>query len=117
MLGLELPTQKDDNVEYDITSHKQTGQELVNIIDKDMKSWNNTGMVLPNTILMTQKQYDDLNELSGFVDMFHSIDKLYRTTYNVMEVRVSNRSKLTVDEVLELDEKSAAEWEESMGVL
>lgn len=101
----------------DVTDRKEKGIGLHNIIVKEAKraSQSSLSIPIPNVLLLTQKQYDDLNNLSKLENMYHSEDKLYVTPYNVMEVRVQNRSRLTFEETNALDESAFNEWEKSIG--
>jgi hypothetical protein len=47
--------------------------------------------------------------------MYHSEDMMYQTPYNVMEVRVDKRKRLTFKEAHSLDDKQFDEWEKSQG--
>lgn len=101
----------------DITSFKTKGQALNEDIVKECKrihKTGNAGFSIPqyNIIRMTQEQYDDLNKMSGrMIDQFHDDNKMYLTPYNVMEIRVENRKRLTFDEAMKLDDKTFNEWE------
>jgi hypothetical protein len=46
--------------------------------------------------------------------MYHVEDRMYQTKYNVMEVRVEQRTKLTFKEAHSLDDKAFDEWEKSV---
>ena len=96
----------------DITSYKEKGQELHDRIVKDVKSVAKSKLVLPipDLLKMTQSQYDELSLLSGMYDVYYTEDKLYRTPYNVMEIRV-DKPKLTFEETMKLDDKEFNEWE------
>lgn len=100
----------------DITGWKQKGQELKDAIDKECKGLSETliAIPLPSKILMTQAQYDDLMKLNALPNMYHSEDRMYLTSHNVMEVRVANRSRLTFKEAQSLDDKTFNEWEKSV---
>jgi hypothetical protein len=100
----------------DITSFKQKGQELRAEILKEVKGIAESSLIvtLPDSIRMTQAQYDDLMEIADMPNMYHSEDRMYVTPYNIMEVRVSGRKKLTFTEVHSLDDKSFSEWEKSV---
>lgn len=101
----------------DLTGFKQKGQALHEAIVSECKrihKTGNAGFSLPqyNLIKMTQDQYDDLIKLSrGMVDQFHDDSMMYRTPYNVMEVRVDQRKRLTFTEAMSLDDKNFNEWE------
>lgn len=96
----------------DITSFKKKGQDLHDLIVQECKRLNNLNFQQYNVITMTQSQYDDLSTLSGhMIDQFHNEDMMYKTPYNIMEVRVDKRKKLTFEEAMNLDDKSFNEWE------
>lgn len=100
----------------DITDRKEKGQELHNIIVLEAKRASESKLYIPipNLLLMSADQYDDLNNLSGLQEMYHSDEKMYVTPYNVMEVRVDKRKRLTFKETMELDDKQFNEWEETV---
>jgi|SRR5688572_11474833 len=102
----------------DITKFKQRGKALMEVINKEVKATTSRYIYtpVPDSIRMTQAQYDDLMKIASMPNMFHSEDRLYRTPYNVMEVRVSGRKKLTFTEAHSLDDKSFDEWEKSEGI-
>ena len=102
----------------DISNWKLHGQELSNRIIKEVKSFAESKLILPipDILMMTQDQYDDLSRLNGMYDVFYTGDKMYSTPFNVMEVRIDNRRKLTFDEVEALDTKSFKEWSKSEGI-
>ena len=102
----------------DITSWKLHGQELSDRIIKEVKSFAKSKLLvpIPDILMMTQDQYDDLNRQNGMYDVFYTEDKMYRTPYNVMEIRIDKRRKLTFDEVEALDTKSFKEWSKSEGI-
>lgn len=101
---------------FDITNFKQKGQELKLAIDKEIESQANSLLftTMPSKILMTQAQFDDLNKLNHLPTMYHTEDRMYVTKWNVMEVRVDKRTKLTFQEAHSLDDKEFDEWEESV---
>lgn len=101
---------------FDITTWKLKGQELADEINKHMKGLSETTVFspLPSKIQMTQAQYDDLMKLGGLPNMYHTEDRMYITPYNVMEVRVSARNRLTFQEAHALDDKTFNEWEKSV---
>lgn len=73
----------------DITEFREKGRELFEAIEKAVGDTQRVLIQdLPNEILMTNTQFDDLNSLSGFTQMYKSKDRLFQTRYNVMEVRV-----------------------------
>lgn len=100
----------------DITTWRQTGQELHEAIVKECKGLSESLVFtpLPSKIEMNQAQYDDLMKLGNLPNMYHSESRMYITPYNVMEVRVSDRTRLTYKETQALDEKSFNEWEKSV---
>lgn len=99
----------------DITDRKEKGIELHNAIALEAKRASKSKLFIPipNLILMTSAQYDDLNKLSGIQEFYHTEDKLYVTPYNVMEVRVEKPKRLTFTEAHSLDDKTFTEWENS----
>ena len=102
----------------DISNWKIHGQELSNRIIKEVKSFAKSKLLvpIPDILMMTQDQYDDLSRLKGMYDVFYTEDKMYRTPFNVMEIRIDKRRKLTFDEVEALDTKSFKEWSKSEGI-
>jgi len=100
----------------DITSYKEKGQELHDRIVKDVKSVAKSKLILPipDLLRMTQDQYDELNLLSGMYDVYYTEDKMYKTPYNVMEIRVV-KPKLTFEETMKLDDKEFKKWENTDG--
>lgn len=100
----------------DITNFKQKGEELKLAIDKEIESIAKSRVYapIPSKILMTQDQFDDLNKLNHLPTMYHVEDRMYQTKYNVMEVRVEQRTKLTFKEAHSLDDKAFDEWEKSV---
>ena len=96
----------------DITGSRKQGNELHEYIVRECRRLNNLNFNQYNILLMSQRQYDDLNKLSGhIVDQFHNEDMMYKTPFNIMEVRVDKRKKLTFKEAMRLDDKSFDEWE------
>lgn len=102
---------------HDITNYPQKGIELVERINRDMKEANKSIFMsqMPNVLQMTQAQYNDLMQLNRLDNMFHSDEQMFVTKYNVMEVRVTNRTKLTFQEANALDDKDFAQWEKESG--
>lgn len=100
----------------DITSWKQKGEELNNAIQREIKGMAESKITfdLPSKLQLTQAQHDDLMNLSHLPNMYHQEDRMYITPYNVMEVRVTNRNKLTFKEAHSLGEKEFAKWEKSV---
>ena len=98
---------------HDITNYRETGRELITRINNDMKHYADSVLTvkMPDLLTMTQKQYDDLMKLNRLDTMYHSDEQMFLTPYNVMEVRVSNRNKLTFKEVQGLDDKQFDNWE------
>ena len=96
----------------DITSWMEKGQDLHDRIVKVVKSYAKSKLIieLPNKLVMSQKQYDDLSVLSGMYDVYYTEDKMYQTPYNVMEIGVE-KPKLTFEETMKLDDKQFNEWE------
>ncbi len=88
----------------DITSFKETGQDLVNKIAEEVKA---TQSVIiqdyPDEMLVTEKQFkellplEDLMEMSEYIEIVDLVkvgkEKLWRTPYNVMEIRVEEVKK------------------------
>lgn len=97
----------------DITSYKQKGQDLFDAIIKEVKGLSQSliSVPLPSKILMTQAQYDDLHQLGRVENFYHTEDKMFQTPFNVMEVRVQNRTKATFKETMNMDEKEFEQWE------
>jgi len=98
---------------HDITNYREKGIELVERINRDMKEMNKSVFIpqMPNVLQMTQTQYDDLMALNRLDNMFHTEEQMFVTNYNVMEVRVTNRTKLTFQETQGLDDKEFDKWE------
>jgi hypothetical protein len=101
----------------DITDRKEPPVELHTIIVKEVRRAFDSKLFIPmyNLITMTQDQYDGLMKLSKMSPMYHSEDMMYQTPYNVMEVRVDKRKRLTFKEAHSLDDKQFDEWEKSQG--
>jgi hypothetical protein len=68
---------------------------------------------MPAILEMRQDQYDDLMKIAKLPNMYHQEERMYVTPYNVMEVRVTNRSKLTFKEAQALSDKEFDKWEKS----
>lgn len=102
---------------FDISTWKLKGKELYDEIDKQMKGMSESTILtvpLPSKIQMRQDQYDDLHKLGRLPNMYHQEDKMYVTPYNVMEVRVTNRTKMTFKEAQSLSDKEFNKWEKSV---
>jgi len=101
---------------YDITSFKEKDIELNKRILKDIKGLSKSTLIIPmpDVIKMTQAQHDMLMRLSRLPNMYHTEDRMYQSPYNVMEVRVQGRNKLSFTEAHSLDDKDFAEWEKSV---
>jgi len=101
---------------FDITSFKEKDLELHQRILRDMKGYSETLLYIPmpDVIKMTQSQYDQLMKLGNMPNMYHSDDRMYVTPYNVMEVRVQSRNRLTFKEAHSLDDKDFEKWEKSV---
>ena len=87
----------------DITDQKETGIQLRQVIIEAVRS--TQGIVLaplPNILLMTQKQYDSLLKQQNMIEKYQSTERMYVTPYNVMEVRIKDRSKQTFAEAHKL---------------
>lgn len=102
----------------DISSWKQKGQELHERIVKEIKPLATSKLLtpIPDRIRMSEAQYDDLGKLFNMETFYHTDDKLYTTPYNVMDVVVNKKNKLSFIETMELDDKTFAEWEGSVGL-
>ena len=100
----------------DITDRKETGEELHRFIVRETKRVAESKLLLPihDLLRITQDQYDDLMKLSKMSPMYHSEDRMYQTPYNVMEIRVDKRNRLTFTEAHSLDDKAFNEWEKSV---
>ncbi len=76
-------------VPLDITVLKTTGEQLRKDIANAVRD--TTSIVfnpnnVPNQLVMTQEQYDDLNP--DFEVLYEANDRIYLTPYNAMEVKV-----------------------------
>lgn len=100
----------------DITKWIQTRDSLKTKIDEEIARRSKSKLlgIMPDEILMTQEQYDDLMKIADMPNMYHSDDRMYVTKHNVMEVRVSNRFKLTFQEAHALGDKDFDKWEKSV---
>lgn len=100
----------------DITTWKQKGLQLNEAIQKEIKGLSKSliFMPMPAILEMRQDQYNDLMEVGKLPNMYHQEDRMYVTPYNVMEVRVTNRSKLTFKEAQALSDKDFDKWEKSV---
>lgn len=100
----------------DITTWKQKGLQLNEAILKEIKGLSESliFMPMPAILEMRQDQYDDLMALSKLPNMYHQEERMFITPYNVMEVRVTNRSKLTFKEAQALSDKDFEKWEKSV---
>jgi hypothetical protein len=100
----------------DISSWKQKGPELHKAICMTIKPLFDSAfnVTMPDSIRMSQDQYDDLMLLSKMSPMYHSEEMMYLTPYNVMEVRVNRTNRLTFKEAHALDDKTFQEWEKSV---
>ena len=99
----------------DISSWKQKGAELNEAIITTIKGMSESKIAtdLPSKLQMTQAQHDDLMALHKLPNMFHSEDRMFMTPYNIMEVRVSNRSKMTFNEAFDQSDKEFTKWEKA----
>lgn len=97
----------------DITNWKQKGAELNTAIINEIKGMSESIVFtnLPSKLQMTQQQYDDLMALGKLPNMYHQEDRMYVTPYNVMEVRVANRTKMTFKEAFGQSDAQFAKWE------
>lgn len=97
----------------DITNWKQKGVELNTAIINEIKGMSESIVFtnLPSKLQMTQQQYDDLMALGKLPNMYHQEDRMYVTPYNVMEVRVANRTKMTFKEAFGQSDAQFAKWE------
>lgn len=100
----------------DITSYKEKGKDLHDRIVREVKPYATSKLLvpIPDVLRITEDQYDDLNKLSGMQDFYHTEDKLYNTGYNVMNVEIEQKKRLTFLETMELDDKNFDEWEQSI---
>lgn len=100
---------------FDITSWHLKGQELFDKINKEMKGYSEAliSVPMPSKIQMTQAQYDDLHRYGNIENFYHTEDKMYMTPFNVMEVRVSNRTKATFKETMDMGTKEFKQWEKA----
>lgn len=90
--------------ELDITHWRQKGADLHTEIVNAVKSTQSVIIQpLPNILTMTQAQYDSLLLLKNMPEMYQSKERFYYTPLNVMEVRVSNRTKQTFEEAHKLE--------------
>jgi len=100
-------------VTHDITNYQEKGRELVTRINGDMKTMLDSPFTvkMPDLLKMTQKQLDDLRKLHSLDTMYHSEEQMFITPSNVMEVRVSDRKKLSFKETLQLTDTEFDKWE------
>ena len=100
----------------DITTWKQKGAELNRAIQEEIKGLNDSLIFrpMPSKLLMRQDQYDELCRLNHLPNMYHQEDRMFVTPYNVMEVRVDKRNRLTFNEAHSLDDKAFDKWEKSV---
>ena len=101
----------------DVSDRREKGLELHKVIVSEVKRTvkSNLFLPIPNLLLLTQTQWDDLSSLTGVDNMYYSEDRFYTTPYNIMEVRIDKRNKLTFQEAHSLDDKNFDEWERSIG--
>lgn len=101
----------------DITSWKQKDQDLVTAINKAVKPLATSKLLvpIPDELLMTQSQYDQLMALNRLDNMFYDEQVMFVTPYNAMEVRVKGRSKGTFLEVMDLSTNEFAKWDKKEG--
>lgn len=75
--------------EFDIRGYKQKGHELAKLINDEIAlSQKYILTPLPDVLVMTQEQYDDLHKIKGLEPMYKSEDQIFVTPHNVMECRV-----------------------------
>lgn len=100
-------------VTHDITNYQEKGRELIERINGDMKTMLDSPFTvkMPDLLKMTQKQFDDLMKLNSLDTMYHSEEQMFITPSNVMEVRVSDRKKLSFKETLQLTDTEFDKWE------
>lgn len=73
----------------DITDFKEKGIELMTAIENAVGDTQRVIITpLPDELLMTQDQFDELMRLSGLHEMEGTEDRMFITKFNVMEVRV-----------------------------
>lgn len=92
-------------VPIDITPLRETGDELRKAINNavyDMTSTVFNPNNVPNQIIMTQEQYDDLNPDMDV--LYESNDRIYVTPTNAMEV-VVKKPTITRSDVFKKDKK------------
>lgn len=112
MYNLDLEATK-----LDITAWKGKGADLIEAIEKEIKPIFKSKLILPipSIIIMTQAQYDDLMRLAKLPNMFHSKDQMLQTKYNVMEVRVKDRRRPTIEEAENMSVKELKGLERMLG--
>lgn len=88
----------------DITDYKESGQKLKKRIENEVRDTQTVVVhALPNKIIMTQRQYNDLSGQPEMMDMVGEGQSywLYRTKLNVMEVEIKEG---TASEVITIEE-------------
>lgn len=73
----------------DITDFKKHGMELAEEINSAV--WSTQRLIiqpLPDEIVMTQSQFNELSKLSGMDEMYGTEGHIWYTRHNVMEVVV-----------------------------
>lgn len=75
----------------DITDFKEQGVELAKAIENAVKDTQRVVIrELPNELLMTQAQFDDLQKVTGTFESYIPDYYMFKTKLNVMEVRVKD---------------------------
>jgi hypothetical protein len=100
----------------DITSWQDKNEHLQEKILKHIKGLHKTLLIMPmpDELLLTQSQFDQLAKLSNMGTMYHSNDRMFFTDWNVMEVKVKGRERLLFTEAHALDELAFRKWEKSV---
>jgi len=100
----------------DITTWKDKGEQLQEKIIKHIKGLHETLLIMPmpDELLMTQTQFDQLANLSNMGTMYHSNDRMFFTDWCVMEAKVKGRERLLFTEAHALDELAFRKWEKSV---
>ena len=76
----------------DITSYKVKGKELLELIDQAVRDTQKVILrPLPDRIIMTKDQFDDLAKIIKLPDMHNSKERMLITRYNVMEIDVKDK--------------------------
>lgn len=79
----------------DITDLRETGPELRKKIVEAVRDTQSVIITtLPNVLLMTVAQYQDLDPYGDMVGAYNSQQRLYKTEYNVMDIVVKDQHNL-----------------------